>query len=123
MSVLVDTNILIDFLRGMPVAATFVGGLPPKPAISVITLAELIAGARQQRDERTAERLFGEFVVLPVTAEIARRAGAWKRLFEPSHGVGLADAIIAATAEHHELPLATLNVRRFPMFPRLKPAY
>ena len=33
------------------------------------------------------------------------------------------DAIIAATAEHHGLRLATLNVKHFPMFPKLKRAY
>ena len=45
------------------------------------------------------------------------------RLFGRSHSVELGDALIAATAEHHDLKLATLNVRHFPMFKRLKPAY
>jgi predicted nucleic acid-binding protein len=40
-----------------------------------------------------------------------------------SHGIDIPDAIIAATAEHHGLKLATLNVRHFPMFRKLKPAY
>ena len=41
----------------------------------------------------------------------------------PSHGIDIPDAIIAATAEHHGLRLATLNVKHFPMFPKLKRAY
>ena len=45
------------------------------------------------------------------------------RHFHGSHGIDDTDAIIAATAEHHGLDLATLNVRHFPMFPRLKRAY
>ena len=55
--------------------------------------------------------------------QIARRAGAWVRVYGPSHSVGLADALIAATAEHHGLELATLNVKHFPMFKRLKAPY
>jgi predicted nucleic acid-binding protein len=47
----------------------------------------------------------------------------WSRVFAPSHGLDDVDAIIAATAEHHGLRLATLNVKHFPMFPKLKRAY
>jgi predicted nucleic acid-binding protein len=45
------------------------------------------------------------------------------RHFHRSYGIDIPDAIIAATAEHHGLELATLNLKHFPMFPRLKPAY
>ncbi len=41
----------------------------------------------------------------------------------PSHGLDDIDALIAATAEHHGLRLATLNVKHFPMFPKLRRAY
>ena len=40
-----------------------------------------------------------------------------------SHGIDIPDAIIAATAEHHGLRLATLNTKHFPMFPKIKRAY
>ena len=55
-----------------------------------------------------------------------RVAGHVDSLFErhgSSHAVEIPDAIIAATAEHHGLKLATLNVKHFPMFPKLKRAY
>ena len=45
------------------------------------------------------------------------------RHFHKSHGIDIPDALIAATAEHHELRLATLNVKHFPMFPKLRRAY
>ena len=43
--------------------------------------------------------------------------------YQRSHGLEFPDALIAATAEHHGLTLATLNVKHFPMFRNLKPAY
>jgi hypothetical protein len=60
---------------------------------------------------------------LPIEEEIAERAGALMRQFHKSHGIDIPDAIIAATADHHGLKLATLNVKHFPMFPKLKRAY
>jgi predicted nucleic acid-binding protein len=69
------------------------------------------------------EAALGNVRLLPVTSDIARRAGEWLKHYRCSHGVDDSDSIIAATAEHHRLPLATLNLKHFPMFPKLKAAY
>ncbi|MBM4294349.1 MAG: type II toxin-antitoxin system VapC family toxin [Deltaproteobacteria bacterium] len=53
--------------------------------------------------------------IIPVDAEIAQKGGLYRRDYGPSHGVGLADALIAATAELHQARLVTLNPRHFPM--------
>lgn len=119
---LLDTNVLIDVFKGHSEACLFIQGLQSKPSVSVISIAELIAGARNQQEEGRLMAVFSQLHVLPVTADIARRAGALVRIY-PAHGVDLPDALIAATAEQHELALATLNVKHFPMFKRLKPAY
>jgi predicted nucleic acid-binding protein len=58
-----------------------------------------------------------------VTAEIARAAGLYKRDYGRSHGVGLADAVLAATAQAENAELKTLNARHYPMLKGLKPAY
>lgn len=120
---LLDTNILVDLLRGHRLAREFVDGLQKKPAISVVTLLELIAGAKSRREEGEILRFERKLGILPVTAPIARRAGEHTKHFKPAHGLDDLDAIIAATAEHHALDLATLNVKHFPMLPKLKPAY
>ncbi len=46
-----------------------------------------------------------------------------QRRHRASHRTELADAVIVGTAEHHELELATRNMKQFPMFKRLKAAY
>jgi predicted nucleic acid-binding protein len=122
-SVLVDTTVLVDFLRGRPKAVAWVTQRAGEIALSVIVLAELFAGVRGEKERRQLERLKELFPVLDVTAAVAQEGGELRRRFGPPHGTGLADALIAATAMRHDLELATLNVRHFPMFAGLEPAY
>lgn len=63
------------------------------------------------------------FTLHDVNAAIAQRTGQFIKHYKFSHGIDDFDAVIAATAEHFELKLATLNLKHFPMFPQLKPAY
>ncbi|PIE63600.1 MAG: VapC toxin family PIN domain ribonuclease, partial [Desulfobacterales bacterium] len=63
------------------------------------------------------------FETIPVTYAIARTGGLYKRDYGKSHGVGLADAIIPATASTHNTALKTLNVKHYPMLKKLQPAY
>ena len=123
MSVLVDTNVLIDYLNDRPKAGHYLEGLSRMPAISVCTIMELYAGAFDRSEERQIDRMAQSLDVLAVSAQIARAAGQHMQHFARSHGLDDLDAIIAATAEHHGLELATLNVKHFPMFKRVKAAY
>ena len=63
------------------------------------------------------------FHIVPLNSEIAKIGGLYKRDFGKTHRVGLADAILAATAEVEQAELKTLNVKHYPMFKALKPAY
>ena len=54
---------------------------------------------------------------------IASRAGVFVRHYQASYGLDDIDALIAATAEHHDVKLATLNVKHFPMFAKLRRPY
>lgn len=121
--ILVDTNVVIDFLRGLPAAVDWFDGLTDRPAISAISVLELYAGARSQRDERDIVAIREQLTCLPISEVIGERAGAIMRHFRKSHGIDIPDALIAATAEHHALEIATLNTKHFPMFPKLKRAY
>jgi predicted nucleic acid-binding protein len=56
---------------------------------------------------------------LPVTEGVARLGGLYRRDFRPGHGTGLADALIAATAEENGVNLVTFNRRHFPMVQRV----
>jgi predicted nucleic acid-binding protein len=121
--ILIDTNVIIEFLRQNASAVAWFDARSERPAVSAVSVLELYAGARSQRDARDIVALRQQLVCLPISEEIGERAGALMRHFQKSHGIDIPDAIIAATAEHHGLRLATLNVKHFPMFPKLKRAY
>lgn len=123
MSRVLDTTVLIDIMRGHGAAVQFVLALEDVPVCSEVTRVEIIRGLRSE-ERRSAERLFRQLRWVPVDEVIARSAGELGRSLRRSHtGIGVADLIIAATAEEVGLPLATTNVRHFPMIKGLRAPY
>jgi predicted nucleic acid-binding protein len=119
----VDTDVLVDYLRGQTAAAEWLESQSADVMVSAITVAELFAGIKGERESRIVDRFLLAFVVLPATEEIARLAGQFRRDYGPSHGTGLADALIAATAAVSGALLATSNRRHFPMLPAVVTPY
>jgi predicted nucleic acid-binding protein len=120
---LLDTCVVIDVLRGREAALAFVTALADAPYLSVITATEIVAGVRGAKERRQIEALLETYQVLDIGLEIAKLAGDYVRLYGPSHNVDPIDALVAATAKTHDLPLATLNLKHFPMFEKLKRPY
>lgn len=121
--ILVDTDILIDFLRGTRRATDFVGNEALPLTISAITAAELYAGIRDGTERTALERMLLASDVLPIDSDVAKLGGLYRRDFGKSHGVGLPDALIAATASIHNLALATLNRKHYPMLENVVTPY
>jgi predicted nucleic acid-binding protein len=122
-TVLFDTTVVIDLLRGSQPAVAYARTLVEPPVCSEISRVEVNRGLLSG-ERRATERLLGTFRWVSVDESIARRAGELGRKYRRSHqGLATADLIIAASAEELGLELATLNVRHFPMFPGLAPPY
>lgn len=122
---LVDSDVLIAHLRGVDAARRFLVDQRRRGPLhtSVVTLAEVTGGMRSA-ERRAVWSLLGGLAVEDVTERVALRAGEYRRRYRRSHGsIGLADYLIAATAIERGLELATLNVRHFPMFTQLTPAF
>lgn len=120
---LIDTDVLVDFFRGYSKAVAYVNTNSSHIALSSIVVAELYAGVKGKAELSALENFVSLFRVIPVTSEIAKTGGLYKRDFGKSHGVGLADAIIAATCAIERVELKTLNIKHYPMLKGLKPAY
>ncbi len=121
--ILVDTDVLIAHLRGVTKARAWLVDVRDRTgplAVSVVSVAEITGGMRAI-DRREAWRLLGALHVEGVNEVIARRAGEFMREFRRSHAnVGIADFLVAATADVLGFELATLNVGHYPMFKRLR---
>jgi len=113
--VVLDTDILIDLLRGRDAARAFLLAVTREaiPCCSVISVAEIHAGMRPKERETTT-RLLDSIVVLPVSRSIAEIAGRFKRTSRERR-LELADCLIAATAVAEGATVATSNVRAYPM--------
>jgi predicted nucleic acid-binding protein len=122
-SILLDTDVLVDFLRGHSKAVAFVDARQDRIILSSIVVAELYAGVKGDDEQSVLETFVSLFRVVPVSAEIAKAGGLYKRDYAGSHGVGLADAILAATVEAENAEFKTLNIKHFPMLKGLRPAY
>lgn len=122
-SILLDTDVLVDFFRGYPKAVVFMNNHSDHIIISAIVVAELFAGAKGDAELSALEEFVSIFRVVPVNVEVAKAGGRYRSQFGKSHGIGLADAILAATAEAENAELKTLNIKHYPMLKGLTPAY
>ncbi|MHB8482813.1 MAG: PIN domain-containing protein [Nitrospiria bacterium] len=114
-NIVLDTDILINFLRGHEKARTFLSTLIDQAILycSVITIAEVFAGMREQERKKT-EELLDSLNIIEVTKEIAEKAGSYKNRIK-SQTLELDDCLIAASAESIDAILATGNTKHYPM--------
>ena len=127
MTIVVDTSILIDHLRGDPRAHSFLRHAfqsnDQRVVASVMTRVEVLVGS-QSSEEQATRRLLGLFEWVPIDETIADRAGEFGRRFLRSHpGVDPVDLVIAATVEQLDAELWTRNIKHFPMFEELLDPY
>ena len=108
-------------LRGHAKALEVLQKTQPR-LISQITRMELTVGCRSKREIILLKRFLQDedFEVVPLSPEIGIRADLWLEEKYLSHGVGLADSLIAATASIRGQPLRTANARHFRCFSGLE---
>jgi predicted nucleic acid-binding protein len=122
--IVLDTSVLIAHLRGDERATRFLLDIPTADRVASVLARIEVEGGMRSDERRPVASLFGVIRLLPVTDQIARRAGELLRAYRRSHtGIDLVDYAVAATAELHGARLATLNIKDFPMFPDLAPPY
>jgi predicted nucleic acid-binding protein len=106
-----DTNILIDFLNGVPAAGEALAPFSCR-CISRITWMEVMAGVKESPDEDLVRNFLAQFDMIELSAEIAESAIHIRRHHRPK--LKLPDAIILASARHIACCLITRNTKDFP---------
>jgi predicted nucleic acid-binding protein len=127
-ALLIDTDVLIALERRDADAKELETTLGDEErAISVITVSELLHGARRASSEHRApraafvEHLLAEIDAIPLTSRVARtHAEIWTDLAQRGDVIGAHDLWIAATALAHGFGVATGNGRHFSRVPGLR---
>jgi predicted nucleic acid-binding protein len=118
MAVIVDSDILIEVFnaRNPELLAKWDNLRQSDTPIlySPVSAAEVWAGAKPNEFDETA-KLFESLQCIPIEKEIGTQAGHFIRQFSKSHKLGIADALIAASAALSGADLWTRNRKHFPM--------
>lgn len=106
-----DTNILIDFLNGVPEAQVATASYGRR-CISRITWMEVLVGVKDTPGEDIARTFLAQFDVLELTEDVAEGALTLRKHHVPR--LKLPDAIILSSARMLGCRLITRNTRDFP---------
>ena len=109
MKALFDTNILIDYLKGIEPAQVELDRHRQR-LISRVTWVEVQAGVRNEEEADVVEMFLRDFEVIELTRAIAREAAEIRRTTR----IRLPDAVIWASARHESALLVTRNTKDFP---------
>jgi predicted nucleic acid-binding protein len=115
--VLLDSDVIIEVLRGRnpDFTSAFESLLATSIPLyrSAVSAAEISHGARESETASIAA-LMALIRCLPASCAAGEEAGSILKRFRPSHGAGLGDALIAATAIKYKLILWTRNRKQYP---------
>ena len=127
--IILDTDVLIDYLRGLRDAKSYIAGIPvAQRATTDVTLLELFKGAWDKRELMNIERFItANFTqILPVSVSASRLAVDLVKQYTLARGLTLPDALIASIVLSVGGKLVTGNERHFEFIQKLDvetPAY
>ena len=118
MNVLLDSDIVIEVLRArdQAVLSKWAALIASKADIlfSPVTAAEVWEGARP-REQQAIVSCFSLLHCAEIDYPTGQLAGTLLRQYRGSHGLEIADALIAATAVQQQAALWTRNPKHYPM--------
>lgn len=118
--ILVDTDVLIWHLRGHPNATRRLDQLGTL-TLAAVSYLEVLQGMRNKAELLAVQKMLDKrsATLLPITEAITQRAIELMEAITLSHGLQMGDALIAATALEHDIPVLTGNVKHFVAVPGL----
>ena len=117
---LIDTDVLIWLFRGQPSASKALEKAD-RIQLSTITYMELVQGMRNKEEFRLLRQTIHErqWDILPLSENISHRATVYIENYALSHGMQLADALIAASAVESGAALMTANTKHYKVIPEI----
>jgi len=111
--VLLDTNILIEILKGNDKTISKVEALEAKLFISSITVMELYYGALNKTELGKLEKFVSLFSIIELNETISKKATILVKRYAKSHTLDIPDSLIASTALVLNAKLVTYNTKDF----------
>ena len=111
--ILLDTNILIEILKGNRKTIEHVQNLNQTLAISSITVMELYYGARNKAEVNKLEKFVSLFEIIHLNEAISSHATQLIKTYAKSHALDIPDGLIAATALVSRAAFFTYNTKDF----------
>ena len=120
--ILVDTDILIDLGRDIDIAVARLETEEQQAilSISIITKMELIVGCQNMKELDILEEFLNRFEIIGLSEDIAGQAVELLRTYRLSHGLLIADSLIAATALNLKSPFLSKNQKHYKFIKGLK---
>lgn len=119
--ILCDTNILIEVYRGNGLIINEVVKIGEQNiAISDVTCAELLFGARNKEELKILKKDIDKLTCIPINSQISNLSVRLVDKYSLSHKLSLPDALIAATAIVYGIELFTLNQKDFKFIKQVK---
>lgn len=115
--ILLDSDVVIEYLRenaGVVKEMDELAASQVVLAITAVTEAEIFQGLRSHERLKT-EGILSSMDCLDINRDVGRLAGQYLRKFSRSHGLEVADALIAAASVIHRFALCTFNWKHYPM--------
>lgn len=115
-TILLDTDFVIDFLRGDARMMNIIIPLWEKNIVflSILSVYELYAGMRPNEKEAT-DNFINACQIEPLTVEISKEAGKYRSQYRAKgETLSIVDCIIATTAKMNRHLIATRNIKHFP---------
>jgi hypothetical protein len=119
---LVDTDILVDAGRGVPEAVDCLKDIKASSTltISLVTQMELMVGCRNKSELQKLDRFLKQFQIVKLNEAITDKAVELLRSYRLSHGLLIADSLIAATALTLNVAFISKNQRDYKFITGLK---
>lgn len=111
--IVLDTNVLIEILKGNQVTIKTVQAFGEQLAISSISVMELYYGAINKAEIKKLERFVSLFNIEHVNENISIKSTMLSKAYAKSHHLDIPDALIAATVLILGCSLFTYNLKDF----------
>ena len=111
--ILLDTNILIEILKGDQRTIERVQTISEELSISSITVMELYYGAFNKAELHKLEKFVSLFHIIQLNENISKTATTLVKTYSKSHNLDIPDSLIAATTIENRCKLFTYNTKDF----------